>query len=201
MLYLPAWSWQSVLVVLACTWPAKAGLPLTALYDGSRASPGQRHASQSPGAAGRACICSQGCWCALTNMLCCWRTCSVQHPLHVEVLVTSGVHSWPPACSARRQAVKKTHGTTSAGRRAFAERTGRTRWFELIDSLACCSTTVAWGSACTELAAAQVFVDKKICEARGCTTIATFGAAGGEAQFCQAHMLPTMVRVLAQGTR
>ena len=54
----------------------------------------------------------------------------MQHPLHVVVLMTFGVHSWPPACSARRQAVIETHGTTSAGRRAFAERTGRRRgWF------------------------------------------------------------------------
>jgi len=48
----------------------------------------------------------------------------------------------------------------------------------------------------------QVFVRRKICQAQGCTTIASFGVVGvvQTEQFCKAHMQEGMVRTATMGT-
>ena len=68
--------------------------------------------------------------------------------------------------------------------------------------LATVALAAAQTSVCTELGVGrQVFVRQKICQAQGCTTIASFGAAGQSPEFCQAHKQGGMVRADGSGHR
>jgi hypothetical protein len=72
---------------------------------GGRASPGQRDASLSPRRSRPRLRLQPGRPVRFISLLCQWRPCSEQHSLHMLVLTTPGVHSWPagrPAFSARR---------------------------------------------------------------------------------------------------